>query len=67
MAYNFGVPNETSWEPGLDNQHTIELFSRIQPWKEIAITPDIQYIRNPALNPEKDGLWVYGFRVRLAF
>jgi porin len=67
FAYNWGVPNESSWGPDLDNQHTLEVFYRIQLWKEIAITPDIQYIMNPALNPDDDLLWVFGLRARLAF
>jgi porin len=67
VAYNFGVPNESTWGSGLDDQHTLELFYRIQFWKEIAITPDIQYIRNPALNPDDSSLWVFGLRARLAF
>jgi porin len=67
MAYNYGVPNESTWGPGLDDQHTLEVFYRVQLYKEIAITPDIQYIRNPALNPDDDTLWVFGLRARLAF
>ena len=67
VAYNYGVPNESTWSRGLDDQQTLEVFYRIQLWKEIAVTPDIQYIRNPALNPVDDSLWVYGLRVRLAF
>jgi porin len=67
VAYNYGLPNENTWGPGLDDQQTLEVFYRIQLWKEIAVTPDIQYIRNPDLNPVDDSLWVYGLRVRLAF
>jgi porin len=67
LAYNYGVPNENTWGPGLDKQHTLEAFYRIQLWKEIAITPDIQYIRNPALNPAEKDLWVFGIRARFAF
>jgi porin len=67
VAYNWGKPNKSTWGPGLDDQHTLEVFYRIQLWKELAITPDIQYIKNPALNPEDDTLWVFGLRVRLAF
>jgi porin len=67
VAYNWGEPNESTWGSGLKDQHTLEAFYRIQLWKEIAITPDIQYIRNPALNPEDDKLWVFGLRARLAF
>jgi porin len=67
VAYNWGKPNESTWGSGLDDQHTLEAFYRIQLWKELAITPDIQYIRNPALNPENTSLWVFGLRARLAF
>ncbi len=67
VAYNWGKPNESTWGPGLDNQQTLEVFYRIQLWKEIAITPDVQYIRNPALNPSASSMWVWGLRARLAF
>jgi len=67
IAYNWGKPNDSTWGPDLDDQHTLEVFYRIQLWKEVAITPDIQYIRNPALNPDDSSLWVFGLRGRLAF
>jgi len=67
VAYNWGKPMESTWGPGLENQQTLEVFYRIQLFKEFAITPDIQYIRNPALNPEADTLWVWGLRARLVF
>ena len=67
VAYNWGSPNDSTWGPGLDKQHTLEAFYRIQLWKELAVTPDIQYIKNPALNSDKDTLWVFGLRARLAF
>ena len=67
VVYNYGVPNEKTWGPGLDDQQTLEVFYRIQLWKEIAVTPDTQYFRNPAINPADHSLWVYGLRVRLAF
>jgi porin len=67
VAYNYGVPNESTWGPGLDDQQTLEVFYRIQLWKEIAITPDVQYIKNPALNPDASWMWVWGLRARFAF
>ncbi len=66
LAYNWGRPNETTWGPGLDDQSTFEAFYRIQLFKELAVTPDIQYVRNPALNPDEDELWILGLRVRFA-
>ena len=32
----------------------------------IALTPDVQLLVDPALNPEKDTLWVVGLRARIA-
>ena len=53
--------------PGLDDQHTVEVFYRIQLFKELAITPDVQYIKDPALNPKASSMWVWGLRARFAF
>ncbi len=67
MAYNWGEPNESTWGPGLPSQKTLEVFYRIQLFKELAITPDVQYIKDPALNPGASSLWVWGLRARFAF
>jgi porin len=67
IAYNRGEPNESTFAPGLRDQSSMELFYRIQLFRELAITPDLQYIKNPALNPAEDSLWVFGLRARLAF
>lgn len=65
-AFNWGQPNEDSFGPDLDDQYTFELYYRLQITQQFAITPDIQYIIDPALNPEEDSLWVFGLRARLA-
>jgi porin len=66
FAVNWGKPNETTWGPGLDDQYTIEAFWRWQVGEQLAITPDIQLLVNPANNPDADQIWVYGIRSRLA-
>jgi len=38
---------------------------RYQFTRELAVTPSIQYIRDPALNPDEDNLWVFGLRMRI--
>lgn len=58
---NWGKPNG-----GGRDQYTSELFWRYQLTKEVALTPSLQYIRNPALNPVEDNLWAFGLRVRVA-
>ena len=67
VAVNWGQPNETVFGSGLDDQYTAELFYRIQVTKEIAITPDVQMLFNPALNPDEDMITVFGLRTRMAF
>ena len=64
FGFNWGKPNETSFGD-LDDQYTTELFWRYQLTKELAVTPSIQYIKDPALNPDEDSLWAFGLRVRV--
>jgi len=47
--------------------YKILVLSRFQLAKQLAITPDIQYIKNPALNPTEDDLVILGLRSRFAF
>lgn len=67
FGFNWGEVNESTYGPGLPDQTTVEVYYRMQLWEELAITPDIQYIRDPALNPDASSVWVFGLRARLAF
>jgi porin len=64
VGLNWGQPNEDTWGSGLRDQYTAELFYRWQISKAIAVTPDLQYIRNPAFDPDANSIWVFGLRVR---
>ena len=66
VGLNWGQPNESSFGPGLDDQYTAEAFYRFQLTQQLAVTPSVEYIKNPALNPEDDSIWVIGVRARLA-
>jgi porin len=66
VAFNWGKPNETTWGPDLRDQYTAELFWRWQLAEQLAITPDLQLLVNPANNPQADRVWVFGVRARLA-
>jgi porin len=66
VGLNWGQPNEDTWGPDLDDQITAEIFYRWQISKALAVTPDLQYLKNPARNPEEDSVWVFGVRARLA-
>lgn len=65
FGFNWGKPNQVSFKDARD-QYTTEVFWRYQLTKEVALTPSVQYIKDPALNAEKNNLWVYGIRVRIA-
>lgn len=49
-----------------DDQYTAEVFYRLTLSPNLAITPSVQLIANPALNPEKDSLAIFGLRGRIA-
>ena len=66
LGLNWSRPSESSFGPDLSDQYTLEVFYRIQLSENFAITPDVQIIIDPALNPEQDSIWVLGLRARLA-
>ncbi|MGV7229651.1 MAG: carbohydrate porin [Nitrospirales bacterium] len=61
VGLNWGRPTVGT----LDDQYTTELFYRLQFSPNFALTPDIQYIHHPALNPEEDHVFAFGIRARL--
>jgi len=61
LAVDHGSPPDSD----LPNQTTIEAFWRIQIAQGLAITPSVQLLLDPALNPEKDSVWLFGLRFRL--
>ena len=65
-AYSWGKVNENTFAEGLKDQHVFEVFYRIQVSSRIAVTPDIQFILNPALNEEQNSLFLWGIRGRIA-
>ena len=64
FGFNWGRPNETSFGD-VDDQYTTELFWRYQLTTELGVTPTIQYIFDPALNPDESSLWAFGLRARI--
>ncbi|MDA9982901.1 carbohydrate porin [Gammaproteobacteria bacterium] len=63
LAVNWGRPPDGS----LRDQTTIEAFWRFQFSQNLAITPSLQFLADPALNPDEDKVWVYSLRARLTF
>ncbi len=67
LGVNWGQPNEQTFGPGLEDQYIIELFTRFQVTENLQVTPDIQYIINPAVNPDADHSLILGLRARVVF
>ena len=67
MGFNWGQPNEDTFGPGLGDQYTVELFSRLHLADNLELTPDVQWVSNPVLNPIADQSWILGLRARLVF
>jgi porin len=63
IAANWGSPPDSS----LRDQTTIEAFWRFQFSQNFAITPSVQLLIDPALNPVDDEVWVWGIRARFTF
>lgn len=63
FGVNWGKPSAA----GLNDQYTIEAFYRLQLAQNFAITPSVQLIIDPALNPEEDAIALFGLRARLSF
>ena len=64
VAFNWGEVNETTFGVS-DDQFSWELFYRFQLSSRVAITPDVQLLINPALNPEQSSIFLYSLRARI--
>lgn len=67
LGLSWGRPSEKTFGAGLRDQYTVELYYRVQVLEHLAITPDVQILVNPALNPGEDVIGILGVRGRLAF
>ncbi|XZE55332.1 carbohydrate porin [Planctomycetaceae bacterium SH139] len=63
VGLSFGKPADGT----LRDQFTSEAFYRFQLTQFLAVTPDVQLIGNPALDPSEDVLALFGIRLRAAF
>jgi porin len=66
FGLNWGKPNPNQGA-GNDAQYAAEAFYRLLVGKRLNLTADLQYIRDPAINPTTSSIIVLGLRGRLAF
>ena len=63
IGINWGDPPDDS----LNEQTTVEAFWNFQFAQNLAFTPSVQLLLDPALNPEEDEILITGLRARLTF
>ena len=66
VGLNWNRPNRSTFGPNLGDQYSLELFQQLQLTEGFEITPSVQVIRNPALNPSDDWSVFFGLRLRAA-
>jgi len=67
VGLNWGRPNSDTYGKDLDDQFTGEIFYRFQVTQNLQFTPSVQLLGNPALNPDRDFIAVFGLRGRVSF
>jgi porin len=67
LGINWGRANRASFGAATDDQYTLEAYYRFQLFERLAITPDLQLILQPAMNPKQDLIWIAELRARLTF
>jgi porin len=63
LGVNWGDPPDET----LSEQITVEGFYRFQLAQNLAITPSVQYLVDPAFNPDYSEVWLLGLRMRFSF
>ena len=67
VGLNWGRPNSTTFAADLDDQYTAEVYYRWRFTQRVEVTPSIQVLGNPALNPDENVIGVFGVRARVVF
>ena len=67
VGLNWGRPSPETYGTRLGDEYTIELLYRVHLLNRLSVTPDVQIVINPALNPDADVVGVFGLRARLVF
>ncbi len=61
--YTWSDPADRS----LDEQNMIDAYYRVQLTPEIEVGPTLEVIFDPVRNPDKDTIFIWGLRSRIAF
>jgi porin len=66
IGLGWAKPSHLTFGPGLSNETVLETSYKLQLSQNLALTPDLQIVFNPANAPNKDSVWIIGVRVALS-
>ena len=67
VGLNWGSPNSDTFGVDLDDQWISEVYFRIQVTENLRMSPNLQIVMNPALNPDKNAVALFGLRGQMTF
>ena len=67
VGLGLNKPSDKTYEPGLSDEKVLEISYLWQITANTSLLPDLQLIRDPALNPEESSIWTAGLRLRFVF
>ena len=62
LGAGWAKPSEDTFGPGLDDETVFETSYKFQLSENFSLTPDLQWIFNPANDPSESSVWVIGLR-----
>ena len=65
VGFNWNKPMESTFGAPLDNQYGTEIYYKWQLTHHFELTPNFQFVGNPAFNPDKNSSLVFGLRGRI--
>jgi porin len=66
VGLNWNRPNRSTSSNNLGDQYSLEVFQQLQLTEGFELTPSVQIIKDPALNPIDDWSVFFGLRLRAA-
>ncbi len=65
VGVGWAEPSDETYGPGLDDEYVLETSYKIQVTRNFSLTPDLQWIQNPARLPDESSMWLVGLRAIL--
>jgi len=62
VGLGWAEPSAETHGEGLDDEWVLETSYKVQITRNFSLTPDVQFVRNPARQPDQSSIWTLGVR-----